>query len=263
MRSPLSSPTSAPDRRAHITCTNRANPRVRARMEGRGAASCRSAPSTRTEGLNQELGSEEACARARQGARDDEQGSARPVHLARDRREDALLEHRGCAGRPRPSQGGARGSHPRRPARRAGQARQGIQVRQGGRGSRGHASPCRHASSGSCRGGAGCRRTCSRSRSSCPCAQARRTCRATGRRPGARRPARHVQRVRATAGPSPSARRGAASRPGPGGPTGSRPWPRRGATAAARASASPPGGVAPRTAAGSSGFGLGAPRPGH
>ncbi len=73
----------------------------------------------------EELGSEEARARARQGARDDEQGDARSRPLPGHRRQDAFLEHRGCAGRPRPSQGRARGPDPRRPARGAGQAGQG------------------------------------------------------------------------------------------------------------------------------------------
>ena len=79
------------------------------------------------EGLIQELGSQEARARARQGARDDQQGDARSLRVAGDRREDALLEHRGRAGRSRPSQGRARGPRPRRPARGARQGGQGGQ----------------------------------------------------------------------------------------------------------------------------------------
>jgi hypothetical protein len=76
------------------------------------------------------FGSEDPGTRARQGARPDEQGNPRSVQGPGHRGQDALLGHRGGAGRPRPPACRARRPGPRRAARRA-EARQGRCPRRG------------------------------------------------------------------------------------------------------------------------------------
>src|SRR5205085_4774909 len=77
------------------------------------------------ERIREKLAEEDTGARARQGARADEQRGARPVRDARDRGEDALLEHRGRPSRPRPPEG--------RPARDAARRPAGGAAQEGGR----------------------------------------------------------------------------------------------------------------------------------
>ncbi len=84
------------------------------------------APRTREAG-RQEIGRQDPRARARQGARAHEQGDPRPQPGAGHRGQDALLEHRGGAGRPRPSQGATRRADPRGSARGAKAGEEGCQ----------------------------------------------------------------------------------------------------------------------------------------
>src|SRR3546814_20635235 len=86
-----------------------------------------------SEGWTKTLGKQEASARARQGARAHQQGDAGPLRSAGDRRQDALLEHRGGAGRPRPPQGRARGPDPRGAAGGAREGGEGSEERSVGK----------------------------------------------------------------------------------------------------------------------------------
>jgi hypothetical protein len=77
---------------------------------------------------------EHPAVRARQRARPDEQGDARPLHRSRDRCEEPLVEHRRGPSRPRPPQGRPARTAPRSAARGAGE----VGTRQEERGGRAH-----------------------------------------------------------------------------------------------------------------------------
>ncbi|CAA9227018.1 MAG: Translation initiation factor 2, partial [uncultured Acidimicrobiales bacterium] len=80
------------------------------------------------------LAQEDPGLRARQRARSHQQGSARPLLHAGDRRQEPLLEHRGRTSRPRPPQGRPARDATGRLARRA---RTGQAWVEGGPGRRG------------------------------------------------------------------------------------------------------------------------------